>query len=895
MRVRPLGSGYCGKWIQNPISAAPPSVYHGVYDCGQEPSPGRNFSRRNFNPPSKGGNWESRRQRTAQWVLLQIFSYSKKRWQPASHLRPQATKYLCKGSAVQDAVHQTDLGVHRERGVVHFPRSGGRIFPRPNLPRPQAISALRFSRRSLSVQGPPIRPFSIAEGVHQGGGSCATPASNVRPEDPPVSGRLAYLRPKSQAGGAGHTKGHRPCTSSGFQGEFEKEQSRSCTAHNVCGSMFEFPHNVSFSHPSESFKTHGYGGAVSSGQTPGNGSIPEVAWHDFSSSGGASLGSPQGTPTTKVVEHLRSPSRTRRARETQSDTVVRTSTAPLEEQVLPDYRGSAWEHPVSQDSSVHGCLPNRLGCRLGRQDGAGCVDSSLEWRAHQCVGVKSGPLGPGGASPLHQRQTCPSKDRQLLHCVPYKSSGEHQVSPRSPGGQGAVAVGLPPASVPQGNIYPREGECGSRPPVQDRPPPRRVEAASRGCSSAVVPIRQSSNGSVCIGRDDSVRELVLTRGSGGALEHRCSVSRVANRLVVRFPPAASDPPCSPQGCYGTLQGSVDSSQVAGETLVSCSPPVSPWPTMASAGQGGPSLPGTWSDLAPQTGNLAVVGVATSQPLPQELDEAVMHTIRSAKAPSTQASYSQKWKVFSSWCRNRQLDPATCPVQDSLRFLQSLFDAGRVSSTIKVYAAAISSFHEAVDGASLGRHRLVSEFIKGTYRLRPGRVLRAPSWDLTLVLRSLTQAPYEPMEQADLKSLSHKMLFLLAICSAKRVSELHALSVSEQCVRWKADDTGVSLWPNPAFLPKVVNFQTVNQVIEISSFQPEQASAMGNIGLQTLCPVRVLRAYMARTQSLRHSHSQLFVCYGGNKLGFPVSKQRLSHWVVDTISHAYNGRDPSVRP
>ena len=162
-----------------------------------------------------------------------------------------------------------------------------------------------------------------------------------------------------------------------------------------------------------------------------------------------------------------------------------------------------------------------------------------------------------------------------------------------------------------------------------------------------------------------------------------------------------------------------------------------------------------------------------------------------------------------------------------------------------------------------------------------------------MLRSLTRAPYEPVEQADLKSLSHKTLFLLAMCSAKRVSELHALFVSEQCLRWKADNTGVSLWPNPSFLPKVVNFQTVNQVVEISSFQPEPASAVGNIDLQTLCPVRVLRAYVARTQSLRHSHSQLFVCYGGNKLGFPVSKQRLSHWVVDTISQAYDGQDLPV--
>lgn len=106
---------------------------------------------------------------------------------------------------------------------------------------------------------------------------------------------------------------------------------------------------------------------------------------------------------------------------------------------------------------------------------------------------------------------------------------------------------------------------------------------------------------------------------------------------------------------------------------------------------------------------------------------------------------------------------------------------------------------------------------GAYRLRPGSILRAPSWDLPLVLQSLTQAPYEAIEHADPRFLSHKMLFLLAMCSDKRVSELDDLSVSEQCLRWKADDTGVSLWPNPAFFPKVVNSQTVNQVMKSAHF------------------------------------------------------------------------------
>ena len=55
-------------------------------------------------------------------------------------------------------------------------------------------------------------------------------------------------------------------------------------------------------------------------------------------------------------------------------------------------------------------------------------------------------------------------------------------------------------------------------------------------------------------------------------------------------------------------------------------------------------------------------------------------------------------------------------------------------------------------------------------------------------------------------------------------------------------------------------------------------------LQLLCPVRALRAYVAATASIRRS-DQLFLRYGGPRRGCALSKQRLSHWVVDTIIHA----------
>lgn len=78
-------------------------------------------------------------------------------------------------------------------------------------------------------------------------------------------------------------------------------------------------------------------------------------------------------------------------------------------------------------------------------------------------------------------------------------------------------------------------------------------------------------------------------------------------------------------------------------------------------------------------------------------------------------------------------------------------------------------------------------------------------------RSLVQVRSPPRgvdawqaQRVDLSFLSHMTFFLLARCSAKRVNELHALSVSEQRLWWIADDTGVLPWSNPSFFLKVVN-------------------------------------------------------------------------------------------
>ncbi len=185
-----------------------------------------------------------------------------------------------------------------------------------------------------------------------------------------------------------------------------------------------------------------------------------------------------------------------------------------------------------------------------------------------------------------------------------------------------------------------------------------------------------------------------------------------------------------------------------------------------------------------------------------LSTGVVETILHSRAPSTRKLYALKWKVFTSCCSDHQRDPANCPVGTVLEFLQDRFTAGLTPSTLKVYVAAISSYHISLGGMSMEKDPLVSRFLRGTLRLRPAARTRVPTWDLAIVLQGLSLAPFEPLEEVPAKFLTLKALFLLAISSLKRIGDLQALSVAPSCLEFAPGMVKAFLHPRPGYVPKV---------------------------------------------------------------------------------------------
>ncbi len=134
--------------------------------------------------------------------------------------------------------------------------------------------------------------------------------------------------------------------------------------------------------------------------------------------------------------------------------------------------------------------------------------------------------------------------------------------------------------------------------------------------------------------------------------------------------------------------------------------------------------------------------------------------------------------------------------------------------VRYRPACSSTDHDAVDGGSLGKHDLIVRFLRGARRLNPSRPPLMPSWDLSIVLAGLQRGPFEPLDSVELKYLSAKTALLTALTSIKRVGDLQAFSVREECLVFGPDYSHVVLRPRPGYVPNVPTTPFRDQVVNL---------------------------------------------------------------------------------
>lgn len=258
-------------------------------------------------------------------------------------------------------------------------------------------------------------------------------------------------------------------------------------------------------------------------------------------------------------------------------------------------------------------------------------------------------------------------------------------------------------------------------------------------------------------------------------------------------------------------------------------------------------------------------------------EEAIPMLLNARRKSTNRVYERIWSKFTEHMASRPNPCGSPKVQDILSFLQTGLDFPLAVSSLRVQISAISAF----TGISWANHALVRQFFKGAIRLRPQRKPRFPKWDLPLVLDFLSTLGTDPENPLSVKDLTLKTVFLVAVTSAKRVSEIRNLGSKEPFLTFFPDRA--VLIPKLGSNPKVTSIFHENQEIVLPTFNTKEG--------QEVHPLDVgytLSQYLEATESFRQTDF-LFILLQGKNRGKRASIRSISAWIVQTIQRAYKAK------
>ena len=163
------------------------------------------------------------------------------------------------------------------------------------------------------------------------------------------------------------------------------------------------------------------------------------------------------------------------------------------------------------------------------------------------------------------------------------------------------------------------------------------------------------------------------------------------------------------------------------------------------------------------------------------------------------------------------------------------------------------------------------------------VFPPPPWDLDKVLEYLSGPPFEPLAKASFLDKTKKALFLLAMATAKRVSELQALSFS---VSFQGED--LVLYYDPFFRAKT---ESAANPLPRSVIVPSLSDFAGNLPERVQCPVRAIKFLRKAARSASYIPSRLFVSPQNPRRA--MSKNAISFYLRQLITDS--GAVSSSRP
>ena len=253
---------------------------------------------------------------------------------------------------------------------------------------------------------------------------------------------------------------------------------------------------------------------------------------------------------------------------------------------------------------------------------------------------------------------------------------------------------------------------------------------------------------------------------------------------------------------------------------------------------------------------------------------VLNHLHRSRLHSTNLTYESKWKLFASYCSNLSTDPFMANSAIVANFLVKIAkDRSLAHSTICGYRSAISRVILLTTGEDLSTCPILNQLMQSLKRTQPIQSRRIPTWDISVVIDFLlSQDNYS----CDIKILTMKFVFLLALASGDRRSAIASLSRSK-----------IKLTRDSVVIPYVDDF------IPKSYFLRKNCTKIRDLSLPFIpdkhkidaCPAATTLAYIDRTdQSRSRDNDNLLIKHSNSK---PMNGTSVSFYIKECISASYD--------
>jgi integrase len=872
-------------WLRNSFSEPSASLFKcNSLSREKRPFEERGTSRTSRKNAGKEGDCESSSFRTPQSSLLfKHFSSSEMGRGLETNHKPFSAEFECRSPAFQNGNDTFCYEGSTSRRLGSFPRSVRRLLPHSNSSKIlQVPKVCSFSNKSLPVCSTPFWPLYSPSCIHQSSRSSSFLHSESRSVSSCLSGRLVDSSSRAICTTPANSNDPRSTSRSRLDSKHEEiipstlsgiRISRSKVSNQGGSSTTSFsPYSKSITQDTRSSKpensytqaSHGITGSL---QFYGSNCKPRTITHETN-------------PTFHVK--VRPTSHELGSAISSIQRIDKTSSNMGESKLAVS--GSSSPTTFTQPKTVYRQLSNRLGSTSRRQLNQWELDTEGISSSYKLARDESSFVSNKSLQTDFAQKDCSITNRQFI-------SSSLPESPRRNKVDRVVQVDLGDFS-----FLPEKRNCSSSSPhsfeekcisgftLSQKTNSIGMVTESSGIQVSSNFVSNPINRLVCDTNEYTDSEIHFSVPRRPSNSSRRSVRTMElSSTDVCFPSSASHRSSTKENQKARSKSTPNSTLLAKAKLVHRSIRVDNMSHNRIAKNAKPSVTRSVNSSKPKSIPSSRLACIRSRYRKRGYSTACAEVMSKVLRQSTNELYDRRWKMYESWCLQRSLDPFKANGPQLARFLLYLFEVKKLKPvTIRGFRASIYTVLKAKAPLSRTLQDDLTTIMRAFYQKSPVVRQQLPKWDLGLVLHVFRSAPFEPLSKATLENLTYKCIFLVALASAQRCSELAALRRDPAHFKRSLDWTYVTLYPDPQFRAKTQSFSHLPQPIIIKSLSQVVSKDSSDY---LNCPVRALRYYLDRTnsQEFLKDRVKLFLAMNSNK---EITSRLIGIYIRKAVETAY---------